>query len=202
MFENQNIGRSGRFVVIEPYNTLVKENVVYTINGTLFLREHLRNGLDVFMTTYNILGIDKSVYDADVRDNVIIVTLTDSAGKTIYLPERAVTGCALRDGVTYGEKSLIVNLGAFPLSKDFTDLLNDFKLFLKSRLGVSPSIELVKSSIDTSITNVEHDGIESSRVIDAPDNADVLYRNALAEIVILKQTIVNLECIIKEKVEM
>jgi len=194
------LGKSGRFNVNAPYDTLVKSNVVYKVTADSFITELIRDRKKLFETTYKIIGLTKEVFEEDLANDVVILTLVDSAGDTVYIPEYRVQGGCIRDGVEYVERTLLINIGGFPVNTDFTAMMSNVSDVIESNIGVTPVYELANTSIVEMVSNAEHTDLTNARGAVETDNNLKKLNDAIAEIVRLNKTISDLECIIKEKV--
>jgi len=196
--DNYYIGRSGRFNVKSAFSNIVKSRVVYKVKADSLISELLRNDIDVFATIYNIVGLSKDIFEADVKTDVRILTLVDSSGATIYIPDNMIIGGCIRDGVEYVEKTLLINLGVFPLNKDMEPIANDIKDMITGRLGVVPKYEVINSSNVQMISNEEDRSINKNRAIEKKDTLTEELNKYKEEVKVLKKTISDLECIIKK----
>jgi len=195
--ENCLTGRSGRFNVAAPFDNIIKANIVYTIKTETFITELIREGIDVFSTVYKVANLDKDKYKADVAANVRIYTLLDHANKTTYIPEAYIIGSCIRDGVEYVEKTFIINIGAFPISKDIAKVISDTLTYIKSKTGVTAKGEVRDTSIVAMIPNSEDKALQAARIVVDPNNSITRIKELEALVVSKNKTIADLECVIK-----
>lgn len=202
--ENYHMGRSGRLNVNFPFDKVVKAGLVYKVKGDNLISELIRDnreGVDsLFNAIYSIVGLDKNVFDEDVRNDIRIITLIDSAGNTAYVPSRSIISGIIRDGVVYVEKAMIFNIGAHSPGLDLVSLDSDIKSLIETRLGVMPTSDNIDISTEVMISTNEDIALRASRNKTGSDNLTRLLEKEKARNVVLQTTIDNLECVIKSRV--
>lgn len=147
-----NINTSAFIKVSPPFNITLGDSI---IKVTIISKELLNE-----ISTYNPLeaiykpyGLSSSDYTAAVESNAVeIVTFKDCKGNIYRIPTQAITLYDKEDVTEYVEKMMMVNLGIHPNDIDLSDLQEEIRVLVQSRIGVNPQIDIVNTSNPIGLT--------------------------------------------------
>jgi hypothetical protein len=158
------IGVKGRFVLAAPFAAKLLPNTSYTCVAVRRLEDVVAAGEDPQALYYTPNGLDAARYNADLADNVCIVSLQAAIGEWLYVPSSSITAMPDQGGVPYTVTALAVNLGAIPNSLNLLYLKNQISEVVAATLGVvAPPIHAVALSPTTNVSQTEHDTLEAAR---------------------------------------
>lgn len=150
------LNKRGVFGFLEPYRALIPTTQILTVTAIRNITDFINNDEDPLNTIYIPTGLTETEFTNDVIANLSIVVFTTDGGEYIYVPENRVTTDADVTGYEYQERSLLVSLGHLPLDTDTSLTINSVSELIYDTLGVTPSIEDVKTSTAISIPESEH----------------------------------------------
>lgn len=136
-----------------------------------------RLGIDVYRTYYKPMGlIDKSLeptetpttpldFEAEIKDNVHIVTLVGDDGQYIYVPDSYIVSYPRNDTIPYQHVVLSVSLGALATDVDTAPIEDEIKEMIRARFGIAePVVELHVAQSDMAVTPEQHYQFTQARI--------------------------------------
>jgi len=140
------INTKGNFSFKEPFDTLLKEDVEYTVTSIRSLSDLVNSEEDPLAGIYTASGLTEEDFKYDVENNIPIVVLLSEAGNYYYVPANRITTIPKVEGVRYQDKILAIHLGSLPVIMNL-DLLKDvIKQDVYDTIGVDSQIEVVLAS--------------------------------------------------------
>lgn len=99
---------------------------------------------DVFMDTYNPVGLSLTEYSQDLLDKIPLVTFAnkdaDGFERLVRVPLNYVESISPATNIDYAGRYLIVDLGKLPVELDLSPIFTDLADYVASRTGVDPEI--------------------------------------------------------------
>lgn len=188
-------GLKQNFNFLGNYSSLNK-NLLYTVTGLRDIKDFTSMEIDIFNEAYDKYGVNETVYESDLEENVRIAILVNDINR-IYIPEKHITFQTVKK-YTYIRKVFVVDVGPMQSETDLTNALQTISGGVLDKLGVTPSIKVIETTEPQDIDEATHLGIVASR------NANMSDGNLLAEIRRLNDiiadkdsTIADLNCIVK-----
>lgn len=170
------VGMKGTLTALSPFDTIIKENVIYECLTVSSLKGLLASGEDGFELYYKPYGITQTIYDIDVESNVKILTLQSYDGQSVKVPTSFVSGLPDPSGVVYQMKALSIPISALPADVDLSTLKSDIADIVKKRLGVSCTIQELTYGSDFTLTQDEHTAYSQYRSTQITDTSSNLVR--------------------------
>jgi len=140
------INTKGNFSFKEPFDTLLKEDLEYTVTSVRSLSDLVNSEEDPLAGIYVASGLTEEDYKYDVDNNIPIVVLLSEAGNYYYVPANRITSIPKVEGVRYQDKILAIHLGSLPVIKNLDTLKEVIKQDVYDILGVESQIEVVLAS--------------------------------------------------------
>lgn len=167
-----SLGAQGAYTVQAPYDTLVNPNLIYTCKGIRTIDDILAAGFDPYATYYSPGGtaVDKTKYQDDVNNGVVIVSLLSSSGQMVYVPNSYITAFPAPGGVAYSVMALAVKLGALPTSLDLTSVKQKVSDLILNTLGVNGDVTEMQISAIETISSDAAKTAEAARLALVTDN--------------------------------
>lgn len=180
------IGATGKYQLLEPFDAQVKENAVYTCIAVRRLNDYVSIGRDPKALYYDANGLSDGIWERDSRDpDVCIVTLVSKAKQTIYVPTTYIASYPDLGGIPYTVRLLGINLGAIPDTMDLSNLITSIENLVKDTIGIESTAQTVAASETKIISQEDHETIEQARedliTIDKTDRATVLELQATVQ---------------------
>lgn len=173
------IGSKGRFKFKEPFNTVLKDNKIYTVASIRTFDNLTDTGIDPFEMVYKPVGLTEEDYNKDyVNGKVVVLELMDEEGKYYSVPSSYILSVPNINGVLYRDKMLVVDLGYLPDNYDFTEYKQNIKDLTKMILGVDKDVNIIDASPTIMLTTEQHKLNEKERltVMQSEDNIYVKYK--------------------------
>lgn len=132
----------GSFTAKPPFDTVVKQEIFFTVEAVRTISEMQALKLDLFKMVFEPVGVDANDYQQKlaeaVQQEAVIITLTARNRPPVYVPSNYLTSFPLVDGVTYERFCIISDLGAVPPSlKDRVNAAIDhFNNYIKNSIGI------------------------------------------------------------------
>lgn len=161
-----DIGVNGVFSLKEPFNNLLIKDIGYTCTAVRQLTDIIKAGGDPQALYYTPYNLDSTIYNADVKNNVCIVSLQSSkGGDTVYVPSSYVLSFPKTGGIPYTVTGLGISLGAIPDGLDLTYLKSRIQTVVKDTLGLVSDVEIKTLALsETTLVNQDsHNALETAR---------------------------------------
>lgn len=158
-----DIGQSGIYKLVFPFDTLVTPKVVYTCRSLRTINDILAAGEEIFDTYYKSIGLTKTDYERDAKTNVCIVGLQSGTGEWIYVPTSYIESAPNMNGVKYTSLVLGVSLGPLPDKFNLEGLIAIFKDATTATIGVTPEVKGIVVSQPAILSREEHDRLTLAR---------------------------------------
>jgi hypothetical protein len=157
------IGTSGIYKLKAPFDALLQSNTSYRADAARRISDYLELGVDPFEEFYDKNGLAKEIYDADVTNQVVIVSLVSAAGHWVYVPSTYILSYPDLNGVAYTVMVLGLELGAIPQYMDLSGLKNALSNLCRDTVGVVPTVKEVAISAVSKLSQADHDALEAGR---------------------------------------
>lgn len=140
------LGSIGTFSFKEPFNKLMFDNQEYEVKSLRSIKEVYDSEEDPYTNIYMEVELTENDFQRDLEWNVPIIVFTNTANQYYYVPATYLNSMAKISGIKYQERMMAINLGYLPL--DFNiDMLKDIIVEdVKSVLGITSTVELIKTS--------------------------------------------------------
>lgn len=171
------VGMSGSFKVNSPFDTVVSSQVVYQVLAIENIQGMVSRGYDVYEEIYEPLGVDKALYEQDLEEDTVILTLKDSLGNNVLCPNSYILELPDADGIIYGLFALAISLEAIPLSMDLTPLKEEITEIVKSKMGVHSTVTEMEYAENVLLTHEQHTLIEAKRRANLSKSSSLLQAN-------------------------
>lgn len=159
------IGATGKYQLRAPFDTQVKENVLYTCIAVRRLSDFIENGRDPKALFYDANGLTDNDWAHDSADpDTCIATLSTKAGQWIYVPTSYIVTYPDGGGIPYTVRILGINLGAIPDTLDLSNLMTSIQNLVKDTIGIDSTAQMVAASETKLLTKEDSDAIESARL--------------------------------------
>lgn len=158
-----DIGQSGIYKLVFPFDTLVTPKIVYTCRSLRTINDILAAGEEIFDTYYKSIGLTKTDYERDAKANVCIVGLQSGTGEWIYVPTSYIESAPNMNGVKYTSLVLGVSLGPLPDKFNLEGLIAIFKDATTATIGVTPEVKGIVVSQPAILSREEHDRLTLAR---------------------------------------
>lgn len=171
------VGMSGSFKVNSPFDEVVSNQVVYQVLAIENIQGMVSRGYEVYEEIYEPLNIDKTLYQQDLEDDTVILTLKDSLGNNVLCPNSYILELPDADGIVYGLFALAISLEAIPLSMDLTPLKEEISEIVKTKMGVHSTVTEMEYAENVLLTHEQHLLIEAKRRANLAKNSSLLQSN-------------------------
>ena len=196
------VGMTGNFVLRNPFDALISENDVFTIQAVRSISEYMVNMKDPKATIYDKYGVSEEDWKIDFEQNHEIVSMQSEVGQWLHIPTRFISSYPLTNGVGYQSFTVAIALPAMPVDVEYDFLLEELQSVATSLLGVNSNTSKVETSRVALVDNETHRVTQAQRR-DRKENA-FTYRARLkqseAKLESAIQKIQALETYIKENV--
>lgn len=195
-----SVGASGDWKVKAPFTNLYIAGTAYACKEIRKLSAVVAVGVDAYNEYYVAQGLTQAQYDADVANDISIVTLLSAAGNWLFIPSTYLDGWPSNDAVPYVVLGAVINLGPLPNTVDPSFLTPKIQNLIKDALGHDVDVEYVALSDVTNKTFADHTALEQARQNNITDsNTDTTRRiqaendlaSARSEIAALQQVIID-----------
>lgn len=197
---------AGAFTASPPFDTVVKQEIYFTVEAVRTIPEMQALKLDLFKLVFEPVGVDANSYqtvlERAIAEEAVVVTLTSRNNPPVYVISSYLTSFPLVDGVTYERFCIITDLGAVPPSlKDRVNAAVDhINNYVRDSIGIANPKTTIGTIPTRGYVSLEQSQAwEKSRqaaIVEEP--SDLLrLEKALIEVAELKAYIVELENTIK-----
>ncbi len=157
------LNAKGLFTVAEPFQSLVLPSVSYTVTAVRSFTEIRQRGSDPLELIYTPVGLTRTAYDEDLRNECLVVTLQSESGKPIYIPDSYTTSYPNQGYVKYSHLVVSASLGALPDNFDTTLLKQVVGSVISDYIGVVPTVNVGKAGLSATLTDTQHQINETAR---------------------------------------
>lgn len=191
------VGSSGSFKLVTPFDKLILANERYTCQAIRRLSDYLANNENPKDDIYIANGATNADYDADLKEDMYIVSLQAMTGHWVYVPARYISSYPIVNGIPYRSVTIAVALPAIPADMDLTFLEEQIKNTVKDAIGVDARTKPMETSRPLLVSKDKHNATQAQRqaqrtgITDRSKYAQLLikYQSALQKIGILEQFI-------------
>ena len=134
------IGTTGKFVLKDPFASTLQTGVSYTCSAIRRFNDITNQGLNVFEQFYNPYDITQDIYNRDLKNNEVIITLTSTSTAPVYVPSSYIAAFPSGDVVKYHRVVLSLDLGMLPDSLDLTFLKKELSNVTSDTVGVDLTV--------------------------------------------------------------
>lgn len=189
-----SIGDKGTFKFSNPFDGIIPDNILLTVESIESIRNMSANGLDPFENIYRSYGLLETDYNYDLSNNIEIVTLSNGSD-FYYIPSNRILSVPVIDGVIYRNKVISIPLGNIPDDLNLKTLLDNLNDAVLDTVGIKTIATVVSASTEIHISNTTHNAfmakIENNKRIDSSYKSK--YEKLLTERIKLLATIKELE---------
>ncbi len=150
------IGSSGLFKVSPPFNTVIRADEKFTVEGIRTITELESNGLDVKASRYIDNGLTEQDYINDAEINMHIVILKSAYGQWYEVPARYIIAFPKIDGVVYTRRNIVVQMPYIEKEEDLELLIDELKNITKDYIGAEVAVDAVEVSSTLVISEQDH----------------------------------------------
>ena len=189
------IGSRGFYNLKAPFAALMVDTTPYTCQAIRRLGDYIAFNEDPLNNIYLPYGLTETDFQADLDENMYIVSLQSEQGQWLYVPASYLLSYPLQNGVPYQTYMIGVNLGAIPTSMDLTAIQTLISNLVYENLGIKPKMSPVSLSKPILVSSSDSEKIEQARLIRATQKmsdygryhqAQVQLQQALEKIQILE----------------
>ncbi len=164
----------GTYQLLQPW--VAPAQVIYTSKAIRSFADIYDDGIDVYTTYYQPLGLTQAQFQLDVVANANIITLiADSSDPNtlfggsyiIYVPDTYIQAYPTTDNIPYSRMALCVDLGALPDYLDLTALQAQVTNTVSDTIGVvAPNLNvyLYKAPSTGTVTGTQNNVLEAARL--------------------------------------
>lgn len=140
------VGTKGSFSFQEPFNSILFSNQEYEVKSIRSLKELYDSEEDPYTNIYSANNLTEDDFQTDLNNNIPIIVLANDANQYYYVPATKLSSLPKLTGVKYQEVMLAINLGYLPIDTDTTAVKADIETVVSEKIGVSSTIEIIKTS--------------------------------------------------------
>lgn len=192
------IGTKGVYALSSPWSA--DAGVLYTCSAIRKFIDLENLGVDVYTTYYQTSGLDRSVYEQDRRDGVVLITLTSDRFSPIYVPSSYIASFPDLSYRNYQHIVLSASIGPLPDYMDLTFAKQAMATALSDIIGIEPTVFESVAPMDGVVSPDTHEALEVSRQ-SAINNRETDYAKVIdlqSQVVALSQRNAILEQILRD----
>lgn len=163
-----SLGQTGRFTFKPPF---VAGNDQLTVVSLRSFGELQQQGIDPYTTYYVPAGlVDGQTlnglvfnFKAEQGQNPIIVSLKNSRGKIVHVPNTYMNTMPAAASSTYVNKHIVLTMGAYPKDEKLTSIIDDLKDRALTITNETITATLVVTPISPAMTQTEINDLETLR---------------------------------------
>lgn len=122
-------------------------------------------GEDVYSEYYSPVGLDQNVYQSDAAAGAVIVTLQDSSGGVIYVPDTYIASYPQSNDVSYSHVILSVSMGPLPDNLDLEYVKQQMSAVASDIIGVDALVKEHVAPTVGIVTPDMHSTLEAARLL-------------------------------------
>lgn len=193
------VGTKGSYKLVDPFKTFDGE--LFECIGVRALASFISNNDDALQEVYLDNGLTEQNYEADLNENIEIVSLQNDKGFVLHVPAKYVSMYPVQDGVHYRAIAFNVFLPAMPVERDYSFLIDRLKETVRSQLGVDSTVTLTETSRVQQVSHQKHEETTIARTTVIANDASPFSKIALLEreLAAAKQRVQVLEAHIKSR---
>lgn len=158
------LGVSGIWTLLAPYENDLVPNAEYTCVAVRKISDIVAQGGDGYSDYYEKPhGLSFARYEEDLAKGVAIVSLQDSGGQVIYIPNTFIASYPSTDGVPYRRTSIALKLSHIPKGLDISLLLTAIIDASLDKIGVVATASVVATATTKLIDQDTHRALEAQR---------------------------------------
>ena len=150
------IGSKGVFTFAPPFDTLINNNLIYTVASMELLTSIFNDGRKPFETIYSPSKLTEQDYSDDMKDGVFIVGFVSSGGESFFVPSDRIRSAPRVDGYTFVGKALVLNLGNVPCDLDLSALKSVLSDTVYDVAGIRAPITEVLTSAAIKVSEADY----------------------------------------------
>ncbi len=137
----------GYYVFDSPYNIITDSGLPLTCVSLRNLKEFSKSITNAYELIYKNYNLDKTIYESDLENNVIIAAFTNDGNTIYYIPVNYITRAVDTTGYLYKDYTLSLDLGLLKENIDLSGLLSLLNGVVKDYMGVIPKTQYYKGPI-------------------------------------------------------
>ncbi len=191
--KNITMNMTGIFILKEPFHA--DSNYEYKVEAIRTFDEIRGLGKDPFFEYYSKLGVERSVYQKDVDNDEVIITLLSDKADPVFVPSSYVVSLPVKDYVPYSHLILGISLGLLPDTYDTSQIEDVIKSMVTEYTGIESDVKVVKNPTTGIVTPAQDQLLKNVREA-AIVNRNTIYSRWLAaveELRLAKEQITALE---------
>lgn len=158
------IQAEGRYELRTPWAEVMPTATVFICQAIRSFVEIENDGIDVYETFYEDMGVSQADFRRDVSEGAHIVTLMSQDQQTvIFVPDTYILYAPSSENVVCDQIVLSVNLGVLPGYKDLTAVKAGLQSKLKEMMGVDQAFNENRVPSVRTITQTDNDIAEAAR---------------------------------------
>lgn len=154
----------GRFVVSDPFNAQIKGTAIYRCVALRKFEDLVQLGENVYKKYYQAFGLSEAVYQNDVRNNVVIVSLQDAGGRIYYVPDSYVLTFPNQGETPYDHRIVSCSMGPLPAYVSTAFLEQQIAALVSDLIGIEPKVHVDTIPMLSSVTPEQHEVLETARL--------------------------------------
>lgn len=187
------VGTKGSFSFQEPFDSILFSNQEYEVKSIRSLKELYDSEEDPYTNIYSANNLTEDDFKTDLDNNIPIIVLANDANQYYYVPATKLSSLPKLTGVKYQEIMLAINLGYLPVDIDATAVKSDIETAVSEKLGVTSTIEVLKTSAiqlvdeskDEEYTKLRKQKMNTDTWKTKYKKLEVLYNDAMAQLNLL-----------------
>jgi hypothetical protein len=194
---------AGTYTVKTPF--VLVAGVSYTCIAQREYKDLVINNISVYDRFYSPYGISQADYEADVKNNAVMITLFSDDAPTVYIPSTYILSYPDLSAITFRHRVLSISMGAIPDSMPLDDFVSKVASLASDVLGVEPTVSQHSVSLSTTVSTQAANAFEAARQARIKDrttehaqllaaqaeNAELRQRNSLLEEVLANSGLTN-----------
>ena len=186
------INAFGKYTVALPFTI---QNYDYRCVNIETIASKVAKGIDVYALHYLEHGVPIERYNADLADNISIITLVSDYSGAIDIPSSFILTIPSDISVLYTNKILSINLGLVPNTLNLATCTAEILNTVHDNIGISASIKTIVLPNERTYSDAEHRSLESARtsIISNPISSTAAVLALTSEVATLRAHIRMLE---------
>lgn len=156
------INSTGTFECAAPFDTVIHNDMLFTVTAIRSLNELITEGMKPFDTIYSFVGLSEVVYKQDLENDVPIIVLQNEATEFVYVPANKIKSIPKSTGVNVVDKVLTVKICGIPQNLDLVPLMTQIGQLTESVIGIKSNIEEHTTS---AVRVISYDDAETARIV-------------------------------------
>lgn len=118
---------------------------------------------DIFVDYYEPMGLTAADYQSDLSAGAAIVTLADSDGEIMYVPDTYIISYPNMGDIRYAHLVMSISLGPLPSTLDLTAIGTQVKALVQSTIGVDNEVRFHIAPTTDVVSPEQHEANEIAR---------------------------------------